>query len=105
MKLRRSVRAQFCDYELSYRSIYENQLGVYEEERLLEFLWCVSDGFKNLQQQKPDRGLGELENGSLTESIVACIGAENAVDPKFGNKKFSRQSPFRVLLRKLEKIQ
>ena len=33
MELSRSVRAQFCDYELSYRPMYENQLGFFEEER------------------------------------------------------------------------
>ena len=31
MELSRSVRAQYCDYELSYRPMYENQLGFFEE--------------------------------------------------------------------------
>ena len=31
MDLSRSVRAQFCDYELSYRPMYESQLGFFEE--------------------------------------------------------------------------
>ena len=32
MKLTRSVRAHFCDYELSYRSMYESQLVFFEKE-------------------------------------------------------------------------
>ena len=35
MELSRSVREQFCDYELSYRPMYENQLGFFEVEREL----------------------------------------------------------------------
>ena len=87
MELSRSVRAQFCDYELSYRPMYENQLGFFEEERELKFLWCVSDEYDNLQEQKPDRDCDEWENGSLTGSIIAIIEEENALDPKLDNKK------------------
>ena len=87
MELSRSVRAQFCDYELSYRPMYENQLGFFEEERELKFLWCVSDEYDSLQEQKPDRDCDEWENGSLTGSIIAIIEEENALDPKLDNKK------------------
>ena len=103
MELIRSLRAQFCDYELSYRPMYENQLFV--EEKQLKFLWYVSDEFENLQEQKPDRDCDEWENGSLTESIIASIEEENALEPKLDNKNLTRQSPFRVLLQKLDKIQ
>ena len=34
MELSRSVREQFCDYELSYRPMYENQLGFLRRENL-----------------------------------------------------------------------
>ena len=59
MDLSRSVPAQFCDYELSFRSMHENQLGFFEEERELKFLWCVSDEYDKLQEQKPDRDCDE----------------------------------------------
>ena len=88
--------------------MYKNQLGFFEEERQLKFLWCVSDEFENLQEQKLDRDCDEWENGSLTKSIIASVEEENALEPKLGNKKFDkavRQSPFRVLLQKLDKIQ
>ena len=94
MELSRSVRAQFCDYELSYRPMYENQLGFFEEERELKFLWCVSDEYDNLQEQKPDRDCDEWENGSLTGSIIAIIEEENALDPKLDNKKSDQAVPF-----------
>ena len=55
MDLSRSVRAQFCDYELSYIPMHENQLGFFEEERQINILWCVSDEFEKLQEQKADR--------------------------------------------------
>ena len=87
MDLSRSVPAQFCDYELSYRPMHENELGFSEEERELKFLWCVSDEYDNLQEQKPDRDCDEWENGSLTESILASIEEENAIDPKLDNQK------------------
>ena len=88
MELRRSARAQLCDYELSYRPTYENQLGFFEEEGELKFLWCVSDEYDNLHEQTPDRYSDEWENGSLTESIIASIEEENALNPKLDNKKF-----------------
>ena len=94
MELSRSVRAQFCDYELSYRPMYENQLGFFEEERELKFLWCVSDEYDNLQEQKPDRDCDDWENGSLTGSIIAIIEEENALDPKLDNKKSDQAVPF-----------
>ena len=94
MELSRSVRAQFCDYELSYRPMYENQLGFFEDERELKFLWCVSDEYDNLQEQKPDRDCDEWENGSLTESIIASIEEENVLKPKLDNKKFDKAVPF-----------
>ena len=81
MEISRSVRAQFCDYESSHRPMYENPLGFFEEERQLKILWCVSDEFENLQQQKPDRNCDQWENGSLTESIIASIEEENALEP------------------------
>ena len=93
MELSRSVRAQFCD-ELSYRPMYENQLGFFEEERELKFLLCVSDEYDNLQEQKPDRDCDEWENGSLTGSIIAIIEEENALDPKSDNKKSDQAVPF-----------
>ena len=67
--------------------MYENQLGFFEEERELKFLWCVSDEYDNIQEQKPDRDCDEWENGSLTGSIIAIIEEENALDPKLDNKK------------------
>ena len=94
MELSRSVRAQFCDYELSYRPMYDNQLGFFEEERQLKFLWCVSDEFENLQEQKPDRDCDEWENGQLTESIMASIEEVNALEPKLDNKKIDKAVPF-----------
>ena len=36
-ELSRSVRAQFCDYELSYRPMYENQLGILRRRENLNF--------------------------------------------------------------------
>ena len=94
MELSSSVRAQFCDHELSYRPMYENQLGFFEEERELKFLWCVFDEYDNLQEQKPDRDCDEWENGSLTESIITIIEEENALDPKLDNKKSDHAVPF-----------
>ena len=87
MDLSRLVLAQFCDYELSYRPMHKNQLGFFEGERELKFLWCVSDEYDNLQEQKPDRDCDEWENGSLTESFIASIEQENALDPKLDNQK------------------
>ena len=94
IELSRSVRAQFCDFELSYRPMYENQLEFFEEERELKFLWYVSDEYDNLQEQKPDRYCDEWENGSLTESIIASIEEENALSPKLDNKKSDKAVPF-----------
>ena len=94
MELSRSVRAQFCDYELSYKAIHENQRGFFEEERELKFLWCVSDEYDDLPEQKPDRDCDDWENGSLTESIIASIEEENALGLKFDNKKFDKSVPF-----------
>ena len=102
-ELSRSVRARFCDYELSYRQC-KNQLGYFEEERELKFLWCVSDECDNLQEQKPDRDCDEWENGSLTESIIASIEEENALDPKLTTKNLTRQSLLRVFLQTLDKM-
>ena len=94
MELSRSVRAQFCDYELSYKAIHENQRGFFEEERELKFLWCVSDEYDDLPEQKPDRDSDDWENGSLTESIIASIEEENALGLKFDNKKVDKSVPF-----------
>ena len=63
MELSISVRAQFCDYELSYRPMFENQLGFFDDERDLKFLFCVSDGFEILQEKKPDRDWVEWKRG------------------------------------------
>ena len=76
MELSRLVCAQYCDYELSYRAMYENQLEFFEEERELKFLWCLSD-----------EDCDEWESGLLTESIITIIEEDNALDPKFSNKK------------------
>ena len=94
MELSRSVRERFCDYESSYRPMYENQLGFYEEERELKFLWCVSDEYGHLQEQKPDRDCKEWKNGSLTESIIASIEEEHALYFKFGSKNCDKTVPF-----------
>ena len=94
MELSRSVREQFCVYELSYRPMYENQLGFFEEERELKFLWCVSDEYDNLQEQKPLRDCDDWENGSLTESIIASIEEENAIELKFSSKNCDKAVPF-----------
>ena len=102
MELSISVRAQFCDYELSYRPMFENQPGFFEEERDLKFLCCVSDECEILQENKPDRDCDDWEKVSLTESIIACIEKEKALDPKIDNKKFDRQSALRVFLQKLD---
>ena len=96
MELTRSVRAQFCEYELSFRPMYENQLGFFEEERDFKFLWCLSDEFDNLQQQKPDQDCDEWETVSLKESIIASFAEKNAIDPKFRNKKNWRDIPLFV---------
>ena len=72
-QLSRSVSAQFCDFELSFRPMYENQLGFFEEERQPKFLWCVSHEFETLKEQKRDRNYDEWEIGSLTEGIIARI--------------------------------
>ena len=74
--------------------MYENQLGFFEEERELKFLWCVSDEYDQLQEQKPDRDCDKWENGSLTGSIIAIIEEENALDPKLDNKKSDQAVPF-----------
>ena len=86
MQLNRSNCVQLCDYELSYKLRYEKQLGFFEKERELIFLWCLSDEFDNLQELKPDQYCDELENGSLTGSIIACI-EEDTLELKFGIKK------------------
>ena len=99
MELSRSVRQQFCDYGLSNRQIYENQLGFFEKVRQHKFLCCVSDEFINLKEQKPDR-----YSDALAENIIASTEEENGLDPKFGLKKMTRQSPFRVVLQKLDRI-
>ena len=74
--------------------MYENQLGFFEEERELKFLWCVSVEYDRLQDQKPDRYCDEWENGSLTESIIASIEEANALDLKLDNKKSDKAVPF-----------
>ena len=94
MEISRSVHAQLCDYELSYRPTYENQLGFFEEEGELKFLWCVSDEYDNLQEQTPDRYCDNWENGSLTESVIASIEEENALNPKLDNKKSDKAVSF-----------
>ena len=66
--------------------MYENQLGLFEEERQLNFLWCVYYEFANLQERKPDLDCDELENESLTESIIASTEEENALEPMLDNK-------------------
>ena len=73
--------------------MYKNLLGFFEQERELKFLWCLSDDFENLQ--KPDKDFDEWENGSLslTESFIASREEENAIDPKFGMKKFDKTAP------------
>ena len=74
--------------------MYKNQLGFFEEERELKFLWCVSDEYDNLQEQKPHRDCDDWENGSLTESIIASIEEENAIELKFGSKNCDKAVPF-----------
>ena len=105
MEISRAVNAPFCNFELYYRPMHENQLRFFDEKRELKFLWCVSDEFEKLQGQKPGRDGDDWENGSLTESFRASIEKENALDPKFGNKNWTRLSPFRVFLQKLDKTQ
>ena len=46
-----------------------------------------------MQEQKPDRDCDQWENGSLTESIIASIEEENALNPKL-NKKSDKAVPF-----------
>ena len=74
--------------------MYENQLGFFEEERELKFLWCVSDECDILEEQIPDRDCDEWEIGSLTESIIASIEEEKALNPKLDNKKSDKAVPF-----------
>ena len=51
--------------------------------------------FENLHVQKPDRDCDDWEKCSLTESIVANIEEENALDPEFCNKSVWQDStPF-----------
>ena len=54
----------------------------------------MSDKFDSLQEEKPHRDCYEWENGMLTQSITASIEKKNALDPKFGNKKFDQAVPF-----------
>ena len=102
MELSIYVRAQFCDYELSYRPMFENQLGFFEEERDLKFLCCVSDEFEILQEKKPDRDCDEWEKWPLTESIIACIEKKRHLTPRLTTKNLTTQSAFRVFLQKLD---
>ena len=53
-----------------------------------------SDGYDNLQEQKPDRDCDDWENESLTEVIIASIEEETALDLNFSNKKFDKAVPF-----------
>ena len=46
-----------------------------------------------MQEQKPDRDCDQWENGSLSESIIASIEEENALNPKL-NKKSDKAVPF-----------
>ena len=95
MKLSRSVRAQFCDYELGYlidQCMKINWGFLRRRGKLISC--CVSDEFENLPEQKPDWHCDERENWSLTESIIAILEKENALDPKFGNKNFDKAVPF-----------
>ena len=94
MELSRSVRAQFCDYDLSHRLMYEIQLAFFEEERQLKLIRCVSEEFRKLQEQKPDRDCDEWENGLLTESIIASIKEENALEPNVVNEKIDKATLF-----------
>ena len=68
----------------------------FEEERELKFLWCVSDEYDDLPEQKPERDCDDWENGSLTESIIPSIEEENALGLKFDNKKILQVSPLFV---------
>ena len=70
MELSRFVRGHFCDSELSYRPMYENLLGFFEQERELKFLWCLSEDFENLQ--KPDKDCDEWEK-RVTDREFYCI--------------------------------
>ena len=90
MELSRFVRGNFCDYEFSYRPMYKNLLGFFEQEIELKFLWCLSEDFENLQ--KPDKDCDEWEM-CQTESFIASREEENAIDPKFGMKKFDKTAP------------
>ena len=54
----------------------------------------MSDEYDILQEQKPDWNCDEWENGSMTESIIASIEEENALDPKLDNKKSDKAVPF-----------
>ena len=65
----------------------------------------VSDKFDNLQEQKPDQCCDEWENGLLTESIIASIEEQNALDRKIGSKKFDKTVPFSCFSTELGKIQ
>ena len=53
-------------------------------------LCCVSDEFEILQEKKPARDCDGWEKGSLTESIIACIEKEKALDPKVDDEKFDK---------------
>ena len=54
----------------------------------------MSDGYDNLQEQKPDRDYDDWENESLTEVIIASIEEETALDLKFGNEKIDKAVHF-----------
>ena len=54
----------------------------------------MSDDYDNLQEQKSDRDCDELENGSLTESFIASIEEQIALDTKFVIKKFDKAAFF-----------
>ena len=72
--------------------MYGKQMGFFDEERQLKFLWCVSD--EKFAEQNIDRDCDECEDGSLTESVNARIEEENALKPKFDNKKFDKAVVF-----------
>ena len=86
MELSRTVSAQFCNYELSLDQCMKINWDILGRRGNIKPCG-VSGEFEILQEQKPDRDCDEWGNGSLTESVIASIEEENAIDPKFGIKK------------------
>ena len=60
MELSRVERAHFRDYELSYKPMFENQLGAFHQARELKFICCILDE----EDENEQRSQAVENNGS-----------------------------------------